>query len=51
MASTDRLLNYLLSSHVWRHNGFSHQDSGFIDHVVIKRRKSFASTYRLRIVS
>ncbi|HEU4958586.1 MAG TPA: phosphoketolase family protein, partial [Sphingomicrobium sp.] len=29
-------LNYLLSSHVWRqdHNGFSHQDPGFIDHVV-----------------
>ena len=32
-------LNYLLSSHVWRqdHNGFSHQDPGFIDHVVNKR--------------
>ena len=32
-------LNYLLSSHVWRqdHNGFSHQDSGFIDHVVNKK--------------
>jgi xylulose-5-phosphate/fructose-6-phosphate phosphoketolase len=32
-------LNYLLSSHVWRqdHNGFSHQDPGFIDHVVSKR--------------
>jgi xylulose-5-phosphate/fructose-6-phosphate phosphoketolase len=31
-------LNYLLSSHVWRqdHNGFSHQDPGFIDHVVNK---------------
>ena len=29
-------LNYLLSSHVWRqdHNGFSHQDPGFIDHVM-----------------
>ena len=29
-------LNYLLTSHVWRqdHNGFSHQDPGFIDHVV-----------------
>ncbi|WP_237268053.1 phosphoketolase family protein [Tessaracoccus aquimaris] len=44
---TDRLewrrpiasLNYLLSSHVWRqdHNGFSHQDPGFIDHVVNKK--------------
>jgi xylulose-5-phosphate/fructose-6-phosphate phosphoketolase len=32
-------LNYLLSSHVWHqdHNGFSHQDPGFIDHVVNKR--------------
>jgi xylulose-5-phosphate/fructose-6-phosphate phosphoketolase len=32
-------LNYLLSSHVWRqdHNGFSHQDPGFIDHVINKR--------------
>ncbi|MDQ6614644.1 MAG: phosphoketolase family protein [Actinomycetota bacterium] len=31
--------NYLLSSHVWRqdHNGFSHQDPGFIDHVINKR--------------
>ncbi len=31
-------LNYLLSSHVWRqdHNGFSHQDPGFIDHVINK---------------
>jgi xylulose-5-phosphate/fructose-6-phosphate phosphoketolase len=34
-------LNYLLSSHVWRqdHNGFSHQDPGFIDHVVNKKGK------------
>jgi xylulose-5-phosphate/fructose-6-phosphate phosphoketolase len=32
-------LNYMLSSHVWRqdHNGFSHQDPGFIDHVVNKK--------------
>jgi len=32
-------LNYVLSSHVWRqdHNGFSHQDPGFIDHVVNKK--------------
>jgi xylulose-5-phosphate/fructose-6-phosphate phosphoketolase len=32
-------LNYLLSSHVWRqdHNGFSHQDPGFIDHVTNKK--------------
>ena len=32
-------LNYLLSSHVWRqdHNSFSHQDPGFIDHVVNKK--------------
>jgi phosphoketolase len=41
-------LNYLLSSHVWRqdHNGFSHQDPGFIDHVVNKKAKSCASTCR-----
>ena len=32
-------LNYLLSSHLWRqdHNGFSHQDPGFIDHAVNKK--------------
>ena len=32
-------LNYLLTSHVWRqdHNGFSHQDPGFIDHVMNKK--------------
>lgn len=32
-------LNYLLSSHVWRqdHNGFSHQDPGFLDHVLNKK--------------
>ncbi len=38
-------LNYLLTSHVWRqdHNGFSHQDPGFIDHVVNKK----ASTVRV----
>ncbi len=32
-------LNYLLSSHVWRqdHNGFTHQDPGFIDHVINKK--------------
>jgi xylulose-5-phosphate/fructose-6-phosphate phosphoketolase len=32
-------LNYLLSSHVWRqdHNGFSHQDPAFIDHVINKK--------------
>ena len=32
-------LNYLLTSHVWRqdHNGFSHQDPGFIDHLVNKK--------------
>jgi xylulose-5-phosphate/fructose-6-phosphate phosphoketolase len=32
-------LNYLLSSHVWRqdHNGFSHQDPGFLDHVMSKK--------------
>jgi len=32
-------LNYLLASHVWRqdHNGFTHQDRGFVDHVVNKK--------------
>jgi xylulose-5-phosphate/fructose-6-phosphate phosphoketolase len=35
-------LNYLLSSHVWRqdHNGFSHQDPGFIDHVISKNSEN-----------
>ncbi|WP_392674858.1 phosphoketolase [Streptomyces sp. LN785] len=47
LKTTDRIewrrpiasLNYLLSSHVWRqdHNGFSHQDPGFIDHMVNKK--------------
>ncbi|NUS45201.1 MAG: phosphoketolase family protein, partial [Mycobacteriaceae bacterium] len=47
LRTTDRIpwrrpipsLNYLLTSHVWRqdHNGFSHQDPGFIDHVVNKK--------------
>ena len=39
-------LNYLLSSHVWRqdHNGFTHQDPGFLDLVVNKRPTSSAST-------
>jgi xylulose-5-phosphate/fructose-6-phosphate phosphoketolase len=35
-------LNYLLTSHVWRqdHNGFTHQDPGFIDHVINKRAET-----------
>ncbi len=35
-------LNYLLTSHVWRqdHNGFTHQDPGFIDHLVNKKAKT-----------
>ena len=39
LAASYRSLNYLLTSHVWRqdHNGFSHQDPGFIDHVVNKK--------------
>ena len=39
-------LNYLLTSHVWRqdHNGFSHQDPGFIDHVANKKA-SVVSVY------
>lgn len=34
-------LNYLLTSHVWRqdHNGFTHQDPGFIDHIINKKSK------------
>ena len=37
-------LNYLLTSHVWRqdHNGFSHQDPGFIDHVANKKLRHCA---------
>jgi len=37
-----------LSGHVWRrdHNGFSHQDPGFIDHVVNKKPEVIASTSR-----
>ena len=39
VAAADASLNYLLTSHVWRqdHNGFTHQDPGFIDHVVNKK--------------
>jgi len=39
-------LNYLLTSHVWRqdHNGFTHQDPGFIDHIVNKK-SSVARVY------
>ena len=38
-------LNYLLASHVWQqdHNGFTHQDPGFLNHVINKRRTSSAS--------
>ena len=41
-------LNYLLTSHVWRqdHNGFSHQDPGFIDYVCNKKAESCASICR-----
>ena len=41
-------LNILLTSHVWRqdHNGFSHQDPGFIDHVVNKKADTCASSCR-----
>ena len=37
-------LNYLLASHVWRqdHNGFTHQDPGFIDHVMNKKGRGRA---------
>src|SRR3546814_8164274 len=39
VCSSDLSLNYLLTSHVWRqdHNGFSHQDPGFVDVVVNKK--------------
>ena len=39
MAAEDRLIELPLASHVWRqdHNGFTHQDPGFIDHVVNKK--------------
>ena len=41
-------LNYLLTSLVWRqdHNGFSHQDPGFIDHVANKSPILFVSIWR-----
>ena len=41
-------LNILLSSHVWQqdHNGFTHQDPGFLDHVVSRKRISSASICR-----
>ena len=46
-------LNYLLTSHVWRqdHNGFSHQDPGFIDHVANKkvRRRAHLSAARRKL--
>ncbi|MDR1448141.1 MAG: phosphoketolase family protein [Candidatus Ancillula sp.] len=40
-------MNYLLSSHVWRqdHNGFSHQDPGFIDHVLNKQHEDLIQVY------
>ncbi|MDR1861408.1 MAG: phosphoketolase family protein [Candidatus Ancillula sp.] len=40
-------MNYLLSSHVWRqdHNGFSHQDPGFIDHVLNKQVDDLIQVY------
>ena len=47
-------LNYLLASHVWRqdHNGFTHQDPGFFDHVVNKKAEVCASiSRRTRIAS
>src|SRR5205823_4904584 len=49
-------LNYLLTSHVWRqdHNGFSHQDPGFIDHVMNKRAevvRVYLPELRVRVVN
>ena len=42
LAAADTSLNYLLTSHVWRqdHNGFSHQDPGFIDYVCNKKAET-----------
>ena len=39
-------LNYLLSSHVWRqdHNGFTHQDPGFLDHVVNRKASELCAS-------
>jgi xylulose-5-phosphate/fructose-6-phosphate phosphoketolase len=39
--------NDLLSSHLWRqdHNGFSHQDPGFIDHVIINKKAEVIRVY------
>ena len=56
MATPIASLNYLLSSHVWRqdHNGFSHQDPGFIDHVVNKKATSSVCIFprtRTRLLS
>ena len=41
-------LNYLLASHVWQqdHNGFTHQDPGFLDHVINKKADIVACTSR-----
>jgi hypothetical protein len=40
-------LNYLLMSHVWRqdHNGFSHEDRGFIDHIANKKSDTAQQGY------
>ena len=48
MAANIASLNYLLASHVWRqdHNGFTHQDPGFIDHVVNKKAEIVRSICR-----
>ncbi len=45
-------LNFLLTSHVWRqdHNGFTHQDPGFVDHVINKKASIVESiSLRMRI--
>ena len=42
-------LNYLLASHVWQqdHNGFTHQDPGFLDHVINKKADIVRCSFRL----
>ncbi len=57
MAAPIASLNYLLASHVWQqdHNGFTHQDPGFLDHVINKKadivRVDFAAGRQLSVVS
>lgn len=42
-------LNIILSSHVWQqdHNGYTHQDPGFLNHIVTKNQRLFVYIYQL----